>query len=176
MHCPRCGTENERRDRFCANCGASLRKPKGPSEELPLGQRISRALGATRRARLLSAGTALAVVIAIFAAIALPANDNGRDVPRDSYTVAADRVCVGAKKQIGATSSRALAAARNGGPAEYARNLVPIVAQWRVDFNSLHPPTDRVDLANDLDASLRDVETQAASLALAAEQRASGPD
>jgi len=118
-------------------------------------------------------GTALAIVVAIVAVLALPSNDDG--IPRDSYTIAADRICVDAKKQIGAAGNRALADARNGrasDPSEYARSLVPIVGQWRVDFDAMKVPDDRVEQANELDASLREVEIQASSLALAAQRGA----
>jgi hypothetical protein len=172
VHCPRCGTENEPGDRFCSNCGATLGRAKTSPEQLPLGERLKRLVGTTRRARLITAGTALAIVVAIVAAFALPSNDSG--IPRDSYTIAADRICVNAKKQIGAAGSRALADASRGpsDPGEYARALVPIVAQWRVDFDGLHTPDDRVQQANALNEALLEVETQASSLALAAERSA----
>jgi hypothetical protein len=166
VRCPRCGTENEPGDRFCANCGASLREKQEPSEQISPGERLARAIGTSRRTRLLTAGTAVAIVIAIVAAFALPSN-NDHSIPRDSYTIAADRICVNAKKQIGAASNRALANARRD-PGGYARGIVPIVAQWRVDFNSMSVPHDRLQQANALNEALRAVEIQASSLALAA--------
>ncbi len=115
----------------------------------------------------------LAIIVAIVAALTLPSNDQG-EIPRDSYTIAADRICVNAKKQIGAAGNRALADARNGAsaPSEYARSLVPIVGQWRVDFDAMKAPGDRVEQANALDTSLREIEIQASSLALAAQRGA----
>jgi hypothetical protein len=169
VRCPRCGTENEPGDRFCANCGASLGAKEEPSEQLSLGERLTGAIGTSPRARLLTAGTAIAVVIAIVAVIALPSNDQG--IPRDAYTIAADRICVNAKKEIGAASNRALPNARSD-PGGYARSIVPIVAQWRVDFNALTVPADRVELANALNEALLEVEIQTASLALAADRHA----
>jgi hypothetical protein len=144
-------------------------KPE-PREQLSLHEQLIGVIGKSRRARMLTAGTALAIVIAIVAVLALPSNDDN-SIPRDSYTISADRICVNAKKQIGAASNRALPNVRND-PGAYARELVPIVAQWRVDFNSLKIPPDRVQLANALNESLREVDIQAASLALAADRHA----
>jgi len=173
VHCPRCGTENEPGDRFCSNCGATLGGAEKPAEQLPIGERIKRLVGTSRRARLITIGTVLAIAIAIVAAVALPANDDG-EIPRDAYTIAANRICVNAKREIGEAGSRALANARNGAdPGEYARSLVPIVAQWRVDFNGLDVPDDRVEQANALSAALLEVEVQASGLALAAKRGAS---
>ncbi len=47
------------------------------------------------------------------------------------------------------------------------------MGQWRVDFDALKVPGDRIEQANELDASLREVEIQASSLALAAQRGAS---
>lgn len=170
MYCPRCGTENEQGDRFCANCGASLRSPKEPAERLSARERVAGVIGSTRRAQLLTVGTAIAIVIVVIATLTLAADDEG--IPRDSYTVAADRICVEAKKQIGAAGNRALAGQPSDAPAAYARSLVPLVAQWRVDFNALHAPPDRVEQANALSEALHAVEIQASALALAAEDGA----
>jgi hypothetical protein len=117
---------------------------------------------------MITAATALALVVAVFALIALPGNDSGSDVPRDAYTVSADRICTNAKKQIGNASNRALNREPNGAE-QYARALVPLVVQWRVDFDALKPPPDRLGRAAALDAALRQVEVQAASVALAAQ-------
>jgi hypothetical protein len=136
-----------------------------PQEKLSLRERIGRLIGTTRRARLLTAGTALAIVIAIVAAVALPDDE----IPRDDYTVSADRICVKAKREIASARSRALADASED-PGEYPRDLVPIVAQWRADFGALEAPEDRVEEANRLDDALRAVEVGAAELAQAAER------
>ena len=126
-------------------------------------------MGTTRRARLLTAGTALAAAIAVAAAIALPSGDKG--IPRDSYTVSADRICVNAKKQIGRAGARA---ARSGAGAlsRYAAEVVQVVGQWRVDFGTLETPGDRDQQAAALDGALRNVEVEAGGLALAAQRGA----
>jgi zinc-ribbon domain len=170
VFCPRCGTENAPGDRYCSNCGATLKERTGPRERLSLRQRLGRLIGTTRRARIITGGTALAIVIAIVAVVALPSNET--EIPRDSYTISADRMCVAAKKQIGAASSRALANAQKGDPGDYARSLVPIIAQWRIDFDALHAPADRAPQAVALDSALLEVEIKAAGLALAADRGA----
>jgi hypothetical protein len=119
---------------------------------------------------MITAGTAIAIVIAVVAALALPSDEKA--IPRDAYTIKADTICVAAKKQIGAASSKALATAGKGDPGEYARSLVPIVAQWRIDFDALHAPADRAEQVVGLDEALLAVEIKAAGLALAADRGA----
>ncbi len=93
-----------------------------------MGDRIRRLIGTTRRARLITIGTALAIVVAIVAALSLPGNDDG--IPRDSYTIAADRICVMAKKQIGAAGNRALADVRNAAPVPPANTPAAWSRSW----------------------------------------------
>lgn len=167
MYCPRCGTPNEPGDRFCSSCGASLRTSE-PSSERPqsLRGRIAKIVGETRRGRLLTAGTALALAIAIAAFIALSPADDGT-IPRDAYTLAAERICLNAKQQIVGAERRSVEDAKHGRQAELAQSLVPIVATWRAEMGILKTPSDRLEQVNALDAQLRGVEIQIAKLARA---------
>lgn len=169
MYCPRCGTPNEPGDRFCSSCGASLRKvDTEPKQSRGLGERLGRIAGDSRRSRLLTASTVLALVIAIAGFIAL--NPKGDEtIPRDSYTLAAERICLGAKRQIVAAEQSAVRQAEHGDSSAVARALVPIVASWRAELGVLKTPEDRVQKAEDLDRALRDVEIQVAKLALVAD-------
>jgi len=166
VHCPRCGTPFEQGDRYCASCGADLRQAsEPPRERRSLRERASALIGTTRRARLITAGTVVAIAIAIVAFILLdPAED---EIPRDAYTVAADEICVGAKKQIAAAAGRSAA---GEDPGAYADRLVPIVSGWRSEFNALDPPPDRQDQAQTLDAALRDVQVESGALARVARE------
>lgn len=96
---------------------------------------------------------------AIAGFIVLKPKDEG--IPRDSYTVSADRLCMTAKRQI-------VAAGREGGSA-FARQLVPIVVNWRERLADLHTPNDRRGQEAQLDAALRAVEIDAAALTRVAE-------
>jgi hypothetical protein len=161
VHCPRCGEQNEQGNRYCIACGAAL-ATGAPSQREPFGERLRRLIGTSRRARLLTGGTAVAIVIAIAAFVALePATDGGG---RDAYTVAADGVCVEAKGEIATVLQRAATADPGRNPDEYAR-LVPIIAEWRSTLNDIAPPRDRRERAWELDAALRDVLVEAAALA-----------
>ncbi|HEX5713707.1 MAG TPA: zinc-ribbon domain-containing protein, partial [Solirubrobacterales bacterium] len=94
MHCPRCGTPNEPGDRYCSSCGAALEQA-GESKQRTGGRdRLDRLIGTTRRARIITAATAIALIVAIVAFIALEPEDDS--IPRDSYTVAADQLCLDA--------------------------------------------------------------------------------
>lgn len=159
MHCPRCGTPNEPGDRFCSSCGATLKVTSEPRERLSFRQRLAQILGTTRKARLVSGATALALVVAVISFIALAPDDES--IPRDGYTVAADRLCLNAKGEIVAAERRASAA----GTDAFARELVPIVASWRGQFEALSVPSDRVEQAEALEAALLESEAKIGGLA-----------
>jgi zinc-ribbon domain len=162
MFCPRCGTENEEGDRFCVSCGASLQKTPEPSERKPLRERIRELIGTTPRARAITVGTAVAIAIAIAAFIAIPAAKDSSD----SYTRAADDLCVQSKAQIGTVEQHIPPTA---GPGTFADALVPIIAGWRFQLNALPTPNDHADEAAQLDLALRQVEIDAGTLARASQ-------
>jgi len=168
VYCPRCGTPNEPGDRFCSSCGAGLgEKPQAPRERRSPREWIGRAFGTTRRARIISAATACAIVIAIIGFIALkPAKDS---IPRDAYTIQADRMCVEAKRQIVAAEQHSLSRspARSG---DFARALVPIVTTWHSEFAAMGVREDRADQVLALNAALQEAGIQLAALALIADK------
>ena len=166
MYCPRCGTPNEAGDRYCSSCGSALGREDPAPGAKGWRERLGSWLGTTRRARLISAATALAVVVAIVSFIALDPDDDG--IPRDEYTLAAERICLDAKRQIYATGQRARAGG-GGGASAYARDLLPAVSGWRLRFEKLAVPADRGAEAAQLAAALREVEVRIAKLARAAE-------
>jgi hypothetical protein len=120
-------------------------------------------VGTERRTRLVTGATVLALVVAVVAFFALD-DDNEEAIPRDTYTIAADRMCIAAKRQIVAVQREGF---RGKVPdvATGARNLLPVVAQWRSDFDSLQVPSDRLEQARELDASLQEVERRIGTLA-----------
>jgi hypothetical protein len=159
VHCPRCGTPNEPGDRYCSSCGATLKVSTGPDEPVSARERLGRLVGRTRKARLITAATVIALLVAVVAFIALdPAED---EIPRDAYTVAADRLCLDSKRSV-VVIERSLAAQ---GPGAVARELVPVIAAWRSQLNELNVPADRKDLARELEAALLQTEVQIAGLA-----------
>ncbi len=109
---------------------------------------------------MISAATVAAIVIAVIAFVALKPEAEG--FPRDAYTITADHICLNAKRQI-------VAAGRQGGNG-LAHSLVPIVANWRLQFDALQIPSDRIEDSERLDTALREVEIEAAVLARATEQ------
>jgi hypothetical protein len=168
VHCPRCGTPNEPGDRFCSSCGASLGKTsQEPRERRSAREWIGQAIGTTRRARILSAATAGAVVIAIAGFIALDPTEDS--IPRDAYTIAADRMCVEAKRQI-VTAERQSLERSSAGTGDFARTLVPIVTNWHSEFAALGVPEDRADQVLALNAALQEAGIQIAALALVADK------
>jgi hypothetical protein len=139
-----------------------------PRESRSPRQRLAGLLGTTRRARILTLATAVALLAAVAAFIALkPADDT---IPRDRYTITADRMCLDAKRQIVATERRSLRGADRGGPGAFSRDLVPVVSTWRSEFQALRVPSDRVDQAQALAVALQRVEIELAALSLVADK------
>jgi uncharacterized Zn finger protein (UPF0148 family) len=165
MHCPRCGTPNEPGDRYCSSCGAQLEESSKPREEVPARERLRRLVGTTPRARWATAATALAIVVAIVAFIALKPSEDS--IPRDAYTVKADRICLESKRSI-ASVERKFTQGGQGSVAGVARELVPVVAAWRHEMGELTAPSDRTELAGELEGALLEAEVQIGGLARAA--------
>jgi hypothetical protein len=159
VYCPRCGTPNEPGDRYCSACGATLKGASEPKEQVSFRQRLARIVGTTRKARIASAGTVLALVVAVIAFVALEPEEGS--IPRDGYTIAADELCLDAKGEIVAAERRASAISTD----TFARALVPIVASWRGQFEALAVPSDRVEQAEALEGALLEAEARIAGLA-----------
>lgn len=104
---------------------------------------------------MITVATVLAIVVAIVAFIALSPDEDS--IPRDGYTLSAERICLKAKGQI--------VSAANEGGSEFAAKLVPIVVRWREQLAELTPPPDRAQQVGDLDDALREMEIEAADLA-----------
>lgn len=154
MHCPRCGSPNEPGDRYCAACGAHLKRAVSAEQE-PAGHgRFAKILGGDRRTRTISALTIAALAVAVVGFIALDPSDED-SIPRDRYTLAAEQICLKSKRSI----------ATSAGGSGYARELVPIVVAWREQLAELQPPADRQEQSRRLDEALREVEIETAALA-----------
>jgi zinc-ribbon domain len=160
VYCPRCGHQNDPGDRFCSNCGNTLPgQEEAAKEKRSWRDRFDSLIGTTRAARLTTAGIVTAIVVAVIAFLALGTND----IPRDDYTVTADDLCVAAKQEIGAAARESFTA--GAGPVGYAAAIVPIVADWRLNFTGLKVPDDRIDEARGLNDTLIEVLIQAGGLA-----------
>jgi hypothetical protein len=159
VHCPRCGTPNEPGDRFCTSCGTALTETE-PKPKRSWRQRLGELAGTDRRARLITGATIAALAIAVVAFVAL--SDDDETIPRDAYTIAADRMCIAAKRQIVAVERAGL---QGKAPEASARDLLPVVAEWRSEFDALKVPADRLEQARALDTALGDVEARIAALA-----------
>jgi hypothetical protein len=166
VYCPRCGTSNEDGDRYCSACGTALGREDSAQGGKSARERIGGLVGTTRRARLISAVTTLAVVVAVVSFIVLDPDDG--EIPRDDYTLAAEQICLNAKQEIFATGQRFRAGGNAGGASAFARNLLPAVSGWRLRFEELEVPADRSGEAVQLAAALREVEARIAKLARAA--------
>lgn len=174
MFCPRCGAESDEGSRYCAACGADLPQQAEAAEAKQgeatgLRERLERMIG-TGRSRMLSIGTALAVVVMVAAFIALPSDDDAADVPQDAYTQALDDLCMERKQEVAAAQEKAVAGGSLEAVSRYADSLVPIVGEWRRDLDATVPPADRAEQVEALQAALLEVEIEAGTLARVARE------
>jgi len=164
MFCPRCGAENDAGNRFCVSCGSTFsRKPAGePTAPLSKGERLKRVFGTTRRARLLSAATAAAILVAFVAFLALKPAEESRT--EDAFLRGLDRSCVAEKERISTLEQETL---RQQPPdlAEFAAVLVAIVAEWRTGLGATPAPPLHAPAVNALNIALREVLIDAGGLA-----------
>ena len=181
MFCPRCGAENEAGSKYCASCGTELpRKDKAGIEAAPqkgdatFAKRAGALFGRDRRTRLVTLGTAAAIIVAVVAFLALKSSDGeGADVPQDAYTRSLDASCVQHKGEIAAAQRSALGGGGLPAVADYAGKVVPIAGDWRLELGREAVPADRADLVAALQAALLEVEIEAGALARVA--REAGP-
>src|SRR5688572_16082989 len=153
VHCPRCGAENDADSRYCNACGAALpRAADEASEARSLRERLAALPGTTRRARLITAGTAVALLIAIAALIVLPAaDDDDEAIPYDSYSQEADRACIERKREIVAAQPRKPRGDLRGFTS-FADALVVIAGNWRSGLDDTPAPPDRLPQVQALDS------------------------
>ena len=162
MHCPRCGAQNQAGNRFCVSCGSELSSvsPQGP---VSARERIGRLLGTTPKARMLSAATALALLVAIAAFVALKPSEADSTL-EDAFTRAADRLCVEEKGRV-ATLERQVLQQGAGNVSAFASALVTVLTEWRFGTEDLPATAIDVEASRALDAALLDVVIRAGALA-----------
>jgi len=179
MYCPRCGAENEEGSRYCVSCGSALPRKsaaRGPAEANAhadsggFGATLGRIVGTTRKARLVSAGIAVALVVAVVAFIVLGSNHES-SIPQDGPTKAMDANCVHHKVEL----AKAQAQAINGGDLAavslYADTVVQVAGNWRIQLARFGAHPDRAEQVEALRAALLEVEIEAGALARSARER-----
>jgi hypothetical protein len=165
MFCPRCGTENAKGNRYCVGCGADLpdstERTAAAATKVSFRQRLDRLIGTGPRARLLTAATALAILVAVVAFIALAPGDE--DSGDDAYTRSLDQSCLTEKQTIAALERQT--AQQAAGVGTFAGALVTIVEEWRSRLQDPPPPAADAEAVDALDSALLDVVIEAGGLA-----------
>lgn len=176
MFCPRCGAENDDGNRFCVSCGAPLeqkqsREPGARSdstegESSPAPNRLDEIIGTSRRARIVTALTVLAIAVAVVAFIVLRSNDNEGGVPQDAYLRGLDRQCVQEKTRLSELEAETL---RQESPdfASFVNYLVRYVTEWHASLQATPPPATHVEGVRAVEGALLEVLIEAGRLGTA---------
>lgn len=172
MFCPACGAENAESNRFCVSCGSTLSARPAEDRDAPtsLSARFGRLLGTTKKARLISLGTVVALVVAIVAFLALQPSDEAGE---SAYLRSLDRSCVTEKERVVSLEQETL---QRGGAniAAFATVLVTIVAEWHAGLEASSAPPRYAEGVTALDGALRDVLIEAGGLARVVRTEAGG--
>jgi zinc-ribbon domain len=152
MHCPNCGAENDASHRFCVNCGSELSAKKDPaaSPRSPK-DRLAQLVGTTPRARLITAATGVAILVAVVAFLSLDSDDDATG--SSPYLQRLDRACVTEKERIIALEQQTL----SGGTPDlqaFASVLVSSLAEWRQNLRLEPPPPSAAAAVDSLEAAL----------------------
>jgi hypothetical protein len=135
---------------------------------------FARIAGSSRRERVITAITALVLLVAVAAFIALPADqqlDSERQTQRDGYTTQAERICLDAKVDLAASGSATVAQPAENAIAAYARDVESATARARRRLASLDPPADRRQAAARVDTRLQVAQSEITRLAELASSR-----
>jgi hypothetical protein len=152
MYCPNCGAENDSSNRFCVNCGSelSIKKETAATARSPR-ERLVQLVGTTPRARLITAATAIAIVVAIVAFLSLDSDDDATG--SNPYLQRLDQSCVTEKERIIALEQQTL----SGGSPDlqaFASVLVASLAEWRANLRREPPPPDSAAAVESLEVAL----------------------
>ncbi len=130
-------------------------------------KRLERVFGTTARARLVSAVTSVAIVVAIVAFFSL--KPSKEIAPEDSYLHGIDRSCVAEKERISTLEADTLRQ-RPPNLKKFAFALVTVVAEWRSDLKATPPPPVNAEGARALESALLAVLIEAGTLARVARE------
>jgi hypothetical protein len=162
MFCPRCGAENEDANRFCVNCGSELTKADAaPDFPTSTKDRLGRLIGTDRKARLITAGTAVAIAIAMIAFFALDTDSD--ETSASPYLESIDQTCVEEKERISALEGEVLNR-QPPDPREFASVLVTALAEWRLNLRETPPPPQDLARVEGLETALGATLVEAARL------------
>jgi hypothetical protein len=166
VFCPRCGTDNADENRFCVSCGSQL--PRGADESAgprPEGKnRLGRIVGRSRKERVITGATVLAIVVAIIAFLAL--KPTGDETPAGPPSV--DTACVQAKQSVAAAATQARGKGQAGFQS-YSASLIAALLQFRDTVSSTAPAGGN---ATQLESALRNAAIEAGGLARLAREGA----
>lgn len=169
MFCPRCGSETDEAARYCTTCGADLPSAVEAGESRrAFPARLAGLIGRSRRERLVTIATLVAILITIGAFVALDTGGDGGSKQGSEATgvEAVGLACVAAKKQIRSAARRAIRDPR-AGLEDYAGSLLRAVVDFRAVVRA-QPADERLV---PLDEALLAVAIDTGALSRAARER-----
>lgn len=178
MFCPRCGTENDDGNRFCVGCGASLpqqqrepgaRPDSAEGKPSPARNRLDEVIGTSRRARIVTALTVLAIAVAVVAIIVLRSNDSEGSVSQDAYLRRLDHRCVQEKTRLSGLEAEAFSQ-KSPDFSSFVNYLVRYVTEWHANLQATPPPAEHVEGVRAVEGALLEVLIEAGRLGTAVRQ------
>lgn len=162
MFCPRCGAENDDANRFCVNCGSDLAEGTAKESSSSSNERLGHLIGTTRRARLVTAATVVAIVIAVIAFLSLDSDEDGA-TGSSAYLASVNQACIAEKERISTLGQEALSR-QSSTPQEFASVLVTALAEWRTNLRQTPPPPEDVEEIQAMETALLTTLLEAAKL------------
>jgi hypothetical protein len=131
---------------------------------------MGRLIGRSRRERLISAGIAIALIIAIAAVIAI-STGGSEDGAQSAYVEQADRICIESQQALAIVDNQVSESRRDptGAIALYAGAVAEIAADWRSRLARLDPPPDSKEASARLDEALAKFKREADEVVIRAQ-------
>ncbi len=164
VFCPHCGARNEQSWRYCSECGRDLPAAEAadPAEGGRVDGRFDRLVGMSRRERLITAATGLALAVAIAAAAVLLL---GGDDEEDRYVERMDELCIESKQALGVLAEELPSAGGAAAGSVYGAAAAELVVGWRSEAEVLETPAELQPAAAELGRALGELEFAMRSLA-----------
>jgi hypothetical protein len=153
-------------DQAEGSAGVGGGPPATPAPASAAPSRFEEVIGTSRRARIVTALTVLALAVAVVAFFVLRSNDSEGGVAQDTYLRSLDRQCVQEKARLSALEAETL---EQKAPdfATFVNFLVRDVTEWHSNLQATPPPPEHEAGVREVEGALLEVLIEAGRLGTA---------